>query len=506
MGATRGAALACLLLLLTGSVPTTKHQQRGILMRGTAVAGALALAPTSLPSPPPWNRGSSASRTMMQQQHRHQHQLLPQRGRARHRCGFERELFVGWRRTGTTNLLSLSLSSRNDIAADGRVQLENNEQGGDLLGRGRSNDDNDGTGAGAGAGTGDLTPDEIRQIRELLVAGGREVGDSGDDDDDEDDDAALLIRNVRDALPKLSPALLVKLHRYCLQDDDAENDEGAALEEEDDGGPSTSTSSTTSTATLPMVRQVARAVQHVVEERRIQGAELLRQLLSAGEIRRLDSLIGRAGRNGALDPAFFQVLQVNLRDAYHREHVEQQPQAEADDGSSATPGTAAASATRYQILSHIYTRCQEEVEKALPPGMALLNKLLRTPEAPIRSNLVVHYLLPPKQTITSPDGKTITLSGTPAAPLVSLDDLISAVTTFVAQVRVVEEQQQQQQEGSSTSSIDAATMVESARQLCKEVLMILAESHGPESAQVRRLKEGLQPVFRPTSTTATATT
>jgi hypothetical protein len=447
---------------------------------------------------------------MMQQQHRqqlHRHHLLPQRRRVRPpHYGFERGLswFVGGRRPGeTTNLLVLLLSSsssspspRNDTASDERVYLENNEGGGDVdAARGRPNDDDDDDGAGAGT---DLTPDEIRQIRELLVvAGGQEVGNDNDDDNDENDAAALLIRNVRSALPKLSPALLVKLHRYCLQDDDDEqDDESAALEDEDDGP------STTSTVTLPMVRQVARAVRHAVEERRIQGAGLLQQLLSAGEIRKLDSLIGRAGRDGALDPAFFQVLQVNLRDAYHREQLEQQQQrAEADDDFSAAP--AAASATRYQILSHIYTRCQEEVEKALPPGMALLNKLLRTPEAPIRSNLVVHYLLPPKPTITSPDGKTITLSGTPTAPLVSLDDLISAVATFVAQVRVVEEQQQQQQqhEGSSTSSIDAAPMVESARQLCKEVLVILAESHGPESAQVKRLMEGLQPVFRPTSTT-----
>jgi hypothetical protein len=61
-----------------------------------------------------------------------------------------------------------------------------------------------------------------------------------------------------------------------------------------------------------------------------------------------------------------------------------------------------------QILKHIYTRCQEEVEKMIPPGMALLSKLLRTEQYTIRANLYRLYVTPRvSMTIETPDGKPL---------------------------------------------------------------------------------------------------
>jgi hypothetical protein len=232
---------------------------------------------------------------------------------------------------------------------------------------------------------------------------------------------------------------------------------------------------------------------------------LLEQLLNAGEIRRLDSLIGKAGREQRLDTAFFQVLQMNLQDAMRAPQTAARPSTESQDdttdaASDIVPSTDAAS-NRYQILTHIYTRCQEEVEKSLPPGMALVNKLIRTADPSIRSNIIKHYLTPAPTTITSPDGRTITLSPTGGASsssssppsLVSIDELIHAVTTFVGQVRVVEREQLL----TGTDSSSTVAMIESTRLLCKEILGIVLEASGPESGPVRSLKEGLQPVFRP---------
>jgi hypothetical protein len=143
--------------------------------------------------------------------------------------------------------------------------------------------------------------------------------------------------------------------------------------------------------------------------------------------------------------------------------------------------------------------------------MALLNKLLRTPDASLRSNIIGHYLTPAPNTITSPDGKTIQLaptsgssSGSAPPSLVSIQDFIAAVDTFVSQVRTIEEQQHQPSRQEQGGVTETAALVESARLLCKQVLGTLAGAHGAESGQVRLLKDGLQPVFRPGETAPSA--
>lgn len=226
----------------------------------------------------------------------------------------------------------------------------------------------------------------------------------------------------------------------------------------------------------PRIRLVATELNSLLDKQLETARETLRELLNAGEIRKLDSIIGKAQRQGRLDTAFFNVLTVNLQDAAKK------------DNNAATEEGAA---SRVQILQHIYTRCQEEVEKSIPPGLALLNKLLRTPQDAIRNNLYEHYLTPQKTKIASPDGKEIELQSS-GAPLVPLQDFIDAIAQTVKQIRTVETV-------GATDMVSAANMVESCRTVAKEARVVIGSNFGVESEELQQFEKGLQPVFRPSS-------
>ena len=124
------------------------------------------------------------------------------------------------------------------------------------------------------------------------------------------------------------------------------------------------------------------SLQTVLDIRLAAGREMIAQLLNSGEIRKLDSTIGKAATEGKLDMSFFTVLGMNMKDAAMED----------EDGGKLSPTLATGEgqeevvgeegqpmgANRLQILQHIYTRCQEELEKNVAPGMGLLYKLLRT--------------------------------------------------------------------------------------------------------------------------------
>ncbi|GKY99712.1 hypothetical protein MPSEU_000925200 [Mayamaea pseudoterrestris] len=259
-----------------------------------------------------------------------------------------------------------------------------------------------------------------------------------------------LEQSVRNALPNLHPSLVMKLKQAQGQHDNAS------------------------------VAQVSQSLNNILNQQLEQAKQTLFDLLNAGEIRKLDSLIGKAARENRLDAAFFNVLTANLQNAKQQEATD----AEVSD---------APSANRAQILQHVYTRCQEEVEKTIPPGTALLNKLLRTEQPAIRSNLYEHYLVAERKTITTPDGKQIELAPTETIkPLVSLDDFCGALAHAVQQIRTVER-------AGGTDRATAAALVESCRSVAKEARMVLGSKYGPEAPQVKQLEEGLQPVFRPVS-------
>lgn len=277
------------------------------------------------------------------------------------------------------------------------------------------------------------------------------------------DDSALL-----EALSNVSPTLVVKLRQ-------AEN------------------------SNIESVRRVATQLNSVLDARLTQAKETLQEFLNAGEIRKLDALIGKAARAGNLDVAFFNVLTLNLQDAARNENVfvddgvAAGDKSEENDGASPS-GVSTASdpaASRLQILQHIYTRCQEEVEKTIPPAMALLNKLLRTTQAPIRRNLYQHYLTPQPNTITTPDGKIVELAGTQPV-LVAMTDFIDAIANAVSQIRTVET-------AGGTDRESAANMVEACRTIAKEARIIIGEHYGTTSEELKTFETGLQPVFRPSS-------
>ena len=230
------------------------------------------------------------------------------------------------------------------------------------------------------------------------------------------------------------------------------------------------------------IQVVAKNMNELLDAQMEEAKATLEELLEAGEIRKLDATIGKAARAGKLNVPFFNVLTINLKDA---------SAAVASKTESDVPEDEEGAASRLQILQHIYTRCQEEVEKSIPPGLALLNRLLRQPQQSIRLNLYEHYLTPQKTKITSPDGKEIELQGQ-AAPMVSLEDFVSAIAKTVEQIRTVEN-------AGGTDRESAAVMVESCRTVAKEARVVIGETFGVDSPELDKFQEGLQPVFRPSS-------
>ena len=235
-------------------------------------------------------------------------------------------------------------------------------------------------------------------------------------------------------------------------------------------------------STDPALQVVATALRNVLDSKLAKGRAVLAELLEAGEIRKLDAAIGKAARTGALDMAFFTVLNMNISDAAAKESS--QPAA----GEIFVPDQ---QANQVQILQHIHTRCQEEVEKSVPPGVALLNKLLRTNVDTIRANQLQHYLCPQPNIITTPDGLVIPLEGIQPV-LVSPMLLVDALAQAVKQIRTVER-------AGGVERVSAASLVESCRQVAKEARSVIGKEYGISSDVLRHFEEGLQPVFRPDS-------
>ena len=284
----------------------------------------------------------------------------------------------------------------------------------------------------------DLTEDEWDAVKSLYDNGASK-----------DSSEKSLEKTILEALPTMKPSLIMKIRQ-------GQNDKRKEM------------------------RELCSALNSVLDSRLTEARDLLGELLDAGEIRKLDALIGKAARSGKLDVAFFQVLNMNLVDAAKEEGSNGD-----DDDSSA------GSSSRYQILQHIYTRCQEEIEKTIPPGVALLNKLMRTEVDSIRINQLNHYLCPQPNIIKTPDGKELKLQGG-GQILVPHKEFVQAIGNAVQQIRTVER-------AGGTSPAVAAGMVESCRQIAKEARVVILQHYGQESNELTGFEEGLEPVFRPTS-------
>lgn len=239
------------------------------------------------------------------------------------------------------------------------------------------------------------------------------------------------------------------------------------------------------------LESVGKVLVRIMDEQLQSGRDLLKSFLDCGEIRKLDGAIGRAVKDNKMTMSFFTVLNMNLRDAALEQLVNSSDEADPLSPTAEGEFSTGDSANRYQILQHIYTRCQEEVEKTVSPGAGLLNKLLRTDQASIRANQLRHYLCPqaPK-TISSPDGKSVELPG--SAALVKPSELIDALQNAVRQIRTVEK-------SGATDRSAAVDMVESCRQVAIEARLAVGEGYGVESEELKDFELALQPVFRPDS-------
>ncbi len=330
---------------------------------------------------------------------------------------------------------------------------------------------------------------------------------------DENSQLVSLENAINDRLQDMSPALLVALQLAAKMGEWKDNDN------EDDEENATTTTLTTDKAKntnfeTQMV-QVGTALQNVLDTRLRSGRTLLTDLLNSGEIRKLDSLIGKAAREGKLDMSFFSVLSMNMQDAAMENSrnsinidsnviinnnndgtdvVATSSTSQEDESNGQEPITTngSNSANRAQILQHIYTRCQEELEKNVPPGMGLLNKLLRTEISSIRTNQLQYYLGPQATSITSPDGKTIELSnnGTGGKALVSHGEFTDALSQAVSQIRTLEK-------SGGTDRVSAMNLIENIRRVAMETRVVLVDSYGEGSEIVSEFQRDLQPVFRP---------
>jgi hypothetical protein len=269
------------------------------------------------------------------------------------------------------------------------------------------------------------------------------------------------------AVPTLHPRLILKLR----QADSAKQSLGESTSEDQ-----------------ALFATISQTLQSVLNSRLVAAKQVLETMLQAGELRKLDAAIGKAARQGQLDAAFFTILQKNLEDAVDSDKIQQQPHDENNDN---TDSNKAPTASRAQILQHIRTRCQEEVEKEIPPGLALLNKLLRTEQSSIRANQLKHYLCPqPPPPI--PGVETKQDSDTPEVILIPPTLLVDAVAQTVQQIRTLET-------AGATTRESAAAMVESCRQVAKEARIVLAKEYGLGSSQLQAFEDALMPVFRPAS-------
>ena len=214
-------------------------------------------------------------------------------------------------------------------------------------------------------------------------------------------------------------------------------------------------------------------LQDLMQERLEAGKELLSSLIASGEINVLDRKIVEKVKSGECDPSFLNVLQINLQDA------EQNMSNEEQGGSQ-----------RFQVLLHIYTRVQEELEKKAKPAVGLLHKLLRMIDEPgIRVNVLEHNLKPKpeeERAMVVVDGKMTLEPGSLVDPM----DLVSAITDYMNRIRGLD-----QVENSGFTEADIAQSFEDCRVIAKEARLQVEAHYSKEILD--DFTESLTPVFEP---------
>ncbi len=194
-------------------------------------------------------------------------------------------------------------------------------------------------------------------------------------------------------------------------------------------------------AELPRLRELFGVLQQRSELRFARARDQLQELLSAGEINKLDAKLCGLIRRDELDAGFLYVLVKNVEAATR-------------DDDEAT----------VRLLQHIHTRTEEELEKRTDPPLALLHKLTRTDDAALRGRILRHYLVP-KSSVTTPDGREVDLGGGGSA-MVSPDAFSGALISTIDQVLSLP------MDRSATAST-----LEQLRTVAKEARLVVQESY-----------------------------
>jgi len=191
-----------------------------------------------------------------------------------------------------------------------------------------------------------------------------------------------------------------------------------------------------------------------------EGKAILNEILGAGEMLEMNARLAKMVKSKRIDAGFLYVLFRNIQDA----------EAQGDDDMA-------------RLFNHLHTVLQEELEKQVEPPKALLHKLTRTDDAPLRGRILRHHLVAPKD-IKLPDGSTLPLPAGKAAPAATvspaaLADEIAATLGQIEQMPVEREM--------------IRATAESIRQVAKEARDVVEEAYDAETLE--EFQDTLQPAF-----------
>jgi len=211
---------------------------------------------------------------------------------------------------------------------------------------------------------------------------------------------------------------------------------------------------------------VGQAHQRAVGRSMERGKQTLEDLLDTGDIQKMDAKLVKIVKNGSADPGFILVLNQNI-DAAQRE-IGREGGADHESNS------------KLNILMHVSSRIQEELEKKAKPETGVLHKLMRTEDVGLRGRILSHYLLPQKE-IKMPDGSFIPVDK-PTNALVEPMKFSEAVTELCGQLR-----------GFDADGDTIMAMLEDVRQIAIAADGVIQEGY-PESL-LTEFRESLTQTF-----------
>jgi len=194
--------------------------------------------------------------------------------------------------------------------------------------------------------------------------------------------------------------------------------------------------------------RVAAAINAETGRRVGAARDNLEMVLDGEDLLAMDKRLVQLARRGGVDVPFLLCVSSNA--------------AEAEAGSD-----------RKNVLEHLYTRAQEELEKQADPAAAVLHRLHRQPDAAIRDNIYREFLAPRAELVGpgGADAKRVPLA-VPLPPVIShaafskaIDDAVAALRTLDADGDLVREN------------------IEQCRAIAIEARAVLVETAPPEDVE-----------------------